>query len=358
MTTKSFIKTIGSKGLLSDYNTEGKKLQTELAAGDNITIANNVISAANILNPIDISDYNNKDFNNLPSDNVLYYKNSSTNFKNQPGRGAYRFIQWTASTYYSVQIAIDANNMLFARSSYRANPGDSFKTWEPWVKFQTELTFDTTPTAGSNNPVTSDGINAALYKKINIYQIGSGKYHVKNNEYYSFVCRAKIGPWDRIQSNFYCLSSDSAAIGSFNMFIVLGTSDTSLHTPERIALNGGIVWNLNYRGIQVYNNYTYKFYVCKSGDYFYFYAKRSNNNDKELTAMRSKLLYSTNDSVVSDASYDLDDNTWQGLNMVEMTNVYTNTTKEELNERVPAPTSTTGTQVLKCINGVIQWVNE
>ena len=33
-------------------------------------------------------------------------------------------------------------------------------------------------------------------------------------------------------------------------------------------------------------------------------------------------------------------------------------TKEELDSRVPAPTSTTGTQVLKCINGVIQWVNE
>lgn len=30
MTTKSFIKTIGDKGLLADYNTEGKKLQTEL----------------------------------------------------------------------------------------------------------------------------------------------------------------------------------------------------------------------------------------------------------------------------------------------------------------------------------------
>ena len=29
MTKKSFIKTIGSKGLLSDYNTEGKKLLTE-----------------------------------------------------------------------------------------------------------------------------------------------------------------------------------------------------------------------------------------------------------------------------------------------------------------------------------------
>lgn len=45
MTKKSFIKTIGSKGLLADYNTEGKKLQTEITAGDNVTIANNVISS-------------------------------------------------------------------------------------------------------------------------------------------------------------------------------------------------------------------------------------------------------------------------------------------------------------------------
>ena len=32
--------------------------------------------------------------------------------------------------------------------------------------------------------------------------------------------------------------------------------------------------------------------------------------------------------------------------------------KTALDSRIPAPTSTTGTQVLKCINGVIQWVNE
>ena len=45
MTTKSFIKTIGEKGLLADYNTEGKKLQTELTAGGAIDLTNNTISA-------------------------------------------------------------------------------------------------------------------------------------------------------------------------------------------------------------------------------------------------------------------------------------------------------------------------
>ena len=158
MTTKSFIKTIGEKGLLADYNTEGKKLQTELTAGDNITITNNVISAANVLNPKDISHDPNKNFNNLPDDNVLYYKNSPPDFANQPKKGAYRFIQWTSSLYYSIQIAIDGNNQFFARSSYRKNPNDKFKTWTPWTMLQENLTFDSTPTDGSNNPVTSDGI--------------------------------------------------------------------------------------------------------------------------------------------------------------------------------------------------------
>lgn len=32
--------------------------------------------------------------------------------------------------------------------------------------------------------------------------------------------------------------------------------------------------------------------------------------------------------------------------------------KTALDSRIPAPTSTTGTQVLKCIDGVVQWVAE
>nr|DAW36090.1 MAG TPA: Peptidase [Caudoviricetes sp.] len=136
--------------------------QDKLTAGDLITIANNVVSAANVLKPTDISNDPNKDFDNLPADNVLYYKKSSTDFANQPERGAYRFIQWTSSDYYSIQIAIDGNNQFFARSSYRKTPSDTFKTWRPWIKLQEKLTFDETPTAGSTNPVTSGGIKAAI----------------------------------------------------------------------------------------------------------------------------------------------------------------------------------------------------
>ena len=52
MATKSFIKTIGSKGLLADYNTEGKKLQSKLtfdlapAAGSNNPVTSDGIKTS------------------------------------------------------------------------------------------------------------------------------------------------------------------------------------------------------------------------------------------------------------------------------------------------------------------------
>ena len=58
MTTKSFIKTIGEKGLLADYNTSGKKLQTELTfdstptAGSNNPVTSDGIKTA-ISNSVD-----------------------------------------------------------------------------------------------------------------------------------------------------------------------------------------------------------------------------------------------------------------------------------------------------------------
>ena len=58
MTTKSFIKSIGEKGLLADYNTVGKKLQTELTfdaeptSGSNNPVTSNGIKTA-ISNSVD-----------------------------------------------------------------------------------------------------------------------------------------------------------------------------------------------------------------------------------------------------------------------------------------------------------------
>ena len=191
----------------------------------------------------------------------------------------------------------------------------------------TATTMDTTPTANSTKAVTSGGIKSYLNNYVTITKVDSSNFHVKNNEYYSFICRAQISSLDRIQADFYCLSGDGCTVGKFNMFITLETTDTSLHTPERVAEFGGIVWDYNYKG---YNTIKYRIYVAKSGDNFYFYAKRNSSNDKSLTAFRSCLLYTTNSGLTDNVSADLDDATWQTLSLVEMKNVYSSTTQERL----------------------------
>ena len=188
-------------------------------------------------------------------------------------------------------------------------------------------TMDTTPTANSTKAVTSGGIKTALNNYVTITQENTSSFHIKNNEYYSFICRTQISRWERLQADFYCLSGDSSTVGKFNMFLTLSTSDTSLHTPERVAELGGVVWDYNYKG---YNTIKYRIYVAKSGDNFYFYAKRNSSNGKSITAFRSCLLYTTKKDLTDNISADLDDATWQTLSLVEMKNVYSSTTQERL----------------------------
>lgn len=356
MATKSFIKTIGSKGLLSDYNTAGKKLQTEVIAGDNITIDSDTISS----NQVFVATYGTTTYAEV---------------KAAYDAGKICTVLYNGRYYYANRI--DSRNILFAASNgnntaYQVSVG-SDNTWaNNSFTIQPKLTFDTTPTAGSTNPVTSDGIKTALNNYVTITKGDSSNFHVKNNEYYSFICRTQFSNWEKMQADFFCPSSDSSTIGKFNIFATLSTTDTSLHTPERVAEFGGIVWDYNYKG---YNTINYRIYVAKSGDNFYFYAKRNSSNDKSITAFRSCLLYTTNSSLTDNVSADLDDATWQTLSLVEMTHVYTKATQEDLNKHVnnnivhltseehnllntilTPPAS--GNAVLKSVNGVLQWVTE
>lgn len=113
---------------------------------------------------------NTVNFNAFPDDNTCYYINSSTPKTNAPfSAGTFRVIQWTSegSPYYKVQVAIDANGVIYTRKS----SGSTAITWGAWSTLATtaalntkqdKLTFDTTPTSGSSNPVTSNGIYTAL----------------------------------------------------------------------------------------------------------------------------------------------------------------------------------------------------
>ena len=185
MATKSFIKTIGQKGLLADYNTEGKKLQTELTfdtapkagstnpvtsngiktaidakqnsltAGDNITIsADNVISADKqiFFATYDVTTYDEVKNAMLNGVDVVVKKDSYILHS-----------IWIGNNIYFESIAADPPLI----RQFILKPDNSWSTAE--TPLQGKLTFDTAPTAGSNNPVTSDGIRTMkpIYHQFN-----------------------------------------------------------------------------------------------------------------------------------------------------------------------------------------------
>ena len=146
MTTKSFIKTIGEKGLLADYNTSGKKLQTELTAGNNITIDGNTISSDQVF----VATYGVTTYSDVKAaydagkictvfNNELYY------YINLINTEKIRFITQTTNP---------------SMPTIEVSSGNRWSTNTAWL--QSRLTFDAEPKAGSKNPVTSDGIKTAL----------------------------------------------------------------------------------------------------------------------------------------------------------------------------------------------------
>lgn len=150
MTKKSFIKTIGEKGLLSDYNTEGKKLQTELTPGNNVTITDNVISS----NQVFVATYGVTKFAEIRA--AYDAGKICTVFKDM----RYYYIKWIDSASIMFETS-DGKNTVYSLTVFSSD------RWSTYTgQLQSKLTFDTTPTAGSTNPVTSDGIKTALDSRI------------------------------------------------------------------------------------------------------------------------------------------------------------------------------------------------
>ena len=137
MATKSFIKTIGSKGLLADYNTEGKKLQTELTfdsaptAGSNNPVTSDGIKTA-ISNSVDQT-YSSTSTNaqsgvavneafktreTSTSDDSYTYLGMNKNF------GGKKELYWklvsfnTKYNYWTLQFEIDVSNGRKSSGSY------------------------------------------------------------------------------------------------------------------------------------------------------------------------------------------------------------------------------------------------
>lgn len=142
MATKSFIKTIGSKGLLADYNTEGKKLQTELTAGDNIIINGDTISSDQVF----VATYGTTTYVEVKA--AYDAGKICTVFR----ENRYYYIMEIRTEYIRFGSVSSSPNIY----SLKLTSDNKWSVYSLWL--QPHLTFDSAPTAGSSNPVTSDGI--------------------------------------------------------------------------------------------------------------------------------------------------------------------------------------------------------
>lgn len=377
MATKSFIKTIGSKGLLADYNTSGKKLQTELTAGDNITIDGNTISSDQVF----VATYGTTTYQEIKD--AYDAGKICTVFKDK--------------RYYYIKL-IDTASITFASSngkdtlySLTVSSADSWSTYT--CQLQSKLTFDSAPTDGSNNPVTSDGIKTAINAK------ADGNNSVAIFDAYMRRMNESTG-WRRLaykQFNYtntnlnalfrlYLFGGNNDHIGLGDLFVNIRFSssgsapelracylmeDKPLNTLVKvkvIGVAGNAVVELWFRpmtfsmltltclgnGLDVSSrtkDWTFGKYLdandpepiedVANNIYVFSGSKRriqtsiDNPTNGNLVIMDAKGLVKDSGKATSDFA-----------------------TKAALDSRVPAPTSTTGTQVLKCIDGVVQWVTE
>ena len=133
-------------GITSSDVANWNSKQNSLTAGDNITI----------------------DGNSISSNQVFVAKYGTTTYaevKKAYDAGKICTVLYDSRYYYVnlvdyrhiVFIALDEYNKLFVVTVGSGNTWNSSS-----IKLQAKLTFDTTPTAGSNNPVTSDGIKTAI----------------------------------------------------------------------------------------------------------------------------------------------------------------------------------------------------
>ena len=126
--------------------TELNAKQNNLTAGDNITIDGNTISSDQIF----VATYGTTKYAEVKA--AYNAGKLCTVFKDR----RYYYVKWidTASIMFETS---DGKDTVYSLTLFSS---DNWSTYTG--QLQSKLTFDTTPTAGSTNPVTSDGIKTAL----------------------------------------------------------------------------------------------------------------------------------------------------------------------------------------------------
>ena len=252
--------------------------------------------------------------------------------------------------------------------------------------YQKKLTFDTTPTADSTNPVTSGGIYKSMYTPS---KPTKPSVFTKDGESYSFVCRCNVNIWSKSAFEGYAYPADYQV---FDMIRIRTTVyDVSPTDSAYISVTCGKRIYDQYNFVQaIYNGYCYIFATKQAFYPLYVIPNKFINADMNSsfitqdifeTLLLSKINPTIDDVLLDNTPKDNSTNpiTSGGVKSAidNVKNTYqkkltfdsaptagsnnpvtSDGIKTALDSRIPAPTSTTGTQVLKCIDGVIQWVTE
>lgn len=126
--------------------TELNAKQNNLTAGDNITIDGNTISSDQVfVAKYGITKYAEVKAARDAGKICIIFKNDIYYYLNLVETNRIRFISQTPNPAFGIVTVLS---------------NDSWETSNSWL--QSRLTFDSAPTAGSNNPVTSDGIKTAI----------------------------------------------------------------------------------------------------------------------------------------------------------------------------------------------------
>ena len=323
MTTKSFIKTIGEKGLLADYNTSGKKLQTQLTAGDNITIDNSTISS----NQLFVATYGTTSYSEVKAaydagkicmakngDSIAQiYAVTSNNI---------RFIMNNPVTKSSLSYQVDTNNT-WSTVGYTAQP---------------TLTFDTAPTAGSTNPVTSDGVaNINGYKKL--FSQGTVSSTVSDSIilfYIKWKSSTDSGIYNRqYEINYSNFKTGTSGVIKISPNITTPTGGTINLVSDRFNFN-----DISFGVIEAPDGDSTHPYWFVGYGYGVGGSIETIQNGRKLTYTDRPVIVPKEQILTSSCNF---------------TKTYSDNPKYYTYTLYPP---TTGTFVLKAVNGSIQWVSE
>lgn len=319
MATKSFIKTIGSKGLLADYNTEGKKLQTELTSGTyGIDISGNAATAsaaasgsaletainakANGDNSVAIFDGYMRRLNEDPGWRRLAYK--QFNFTNTNLNALFRLYLFGSNNNH-IGLGDLIVNIRFASSGTAPVLNTCYLM--TYKSFYTSVKVKVIGVAG--NAVVELWFKPLTFAMLTLTCLGNGLDVITRTKDWTFgryLSSTDPEPVEDIANNIYVFSGTVKRV------------QLDIDSPT----NGNLV-AMDEKGL-----------VKDSGIRITSSDVANWNSKQNILTFDSAPKAGSKNPVTSD-----------GI-------------KTALDSRIPSPTSTTGTQVLKCIDGVIQWVTE